>query len=203
MYEKQQKDIQESLKQLVLNGIDEECYISLANLECIVCDPTQTISMQPQGIVEGGKESNLEDQIFTLRICSTLAKQIFSACNDASSIAALGATATTSYIEFVESINGTFLTANKGEVSSVFYSAEFLVTDFDCYYGVFPTIIENDVGVCLSTYNDCLIPDEEPSFSDYTTRSNNTNFANSSSSSSLFPSLLFISSFLLSFVLLM
>ena len=145
---------------MVQNGISQGCYISLANLECIVCDPTQTLTMQPDGVIDGGKASNLEDQIYTMRICSTLAKQIYSSCSDSQSVAALGVTKIDNYIDFVQTINGQNLTTSADQLSAVFYSAQFLVSDFDCYYGEVPSIIENSyVGTCLLSYEDCLIPE--------------------------------------------
>jgi len=154
-------DIQSSLKQLALNGISQQCYYALANLECIACDPTQTVTMEPSGTIEGGNSQVLIDQIFTMRLCTSLCTEIFNACKDDSSAAALGATVSGSnYVEFCESIDGSFLTYSKTDVTSIFYSAKFLVSDFDCFGGVSLDVIESDVGVCLDSYEDSLIPEE-------------------------------------------
>jgi len=152
-------DIQNSLRRLVLRGISEQCYYSLANLECIACDPNQTIVLQSDGLIPNGNSTILIDQIFTVRLCTSLCKDIYSSCSDANSTAALGVTDSSNYLSFCETINGTYLTSNTNDVTAIFYSANFLVSDFDCYGGVAKSEIESDVGICLFSYTDCLIPE--------------------------------------------
>ena len=171
------KDIQESLKELVQAGISSECYYSLANLECIACDPNQTIVMQPDGTVEDGSSTVLIDQIFTMRLCTELCKDIYNSCSDASSAAALGVTSTSNYVEFCESIDGSLLTADTSDVTGIFYSANFLVTEFDCYAGVPKSDIESDVGVCLNSFEDCLIPSNTSYINYYVNDSSSLSFS--------------------------
>lgn len=107
--------------------------------------------MQPIGVVDGGKKDNLDDQIYVFRLCPTFAQQLYYDCQGDAVL--LGVSGYSTYIDFVEGIDGATLTSgSSSEVTAVFNNGIFLVEQFNCYEGVTTATIEAEVGTCLYSY---------------------------------------------------
>mmetsp|Transcript_2989 Transcript_2989/g.3539 ORF Transcript_2989/g.3539 Transcript_2989/m.3539 type:complete len:255 (+) Transcript_2989:46-810(+) len=170
-------DIQVSLDQLVDRGVSEECYFSLADLECSACGPNQLSYIQWDGPADdddgyddddnddADDDEDFFDQRYTFRLCPRFCDQVFSGCKGDALL--LGADASGTATTFCESIQGSVLTADKNDVSGIFLNTNFVVSDFDCYAGAPIEDVEAGVGVCLDDFTAVkfrpVYPDESSS----------------------------------------
>lgn len=172
-----EQDIQVSLDQLVDRGVSEECYFSLADLECSACGPNQLSYIQWDGPADdddgyddddnddADDDEDFFDQRYTFRLCPRFCDQVFSGCKGDALL--LGADASGTATTFCESIQGSVLTADKNDVSGIFLNTNFVVSDFDCYAGAPIEDVEAGVGVCLDDFTAVkfrpVYPDESSS----------------------------------------
>lgn len=139
----------------VEQGITEQCYYSLANLECILCNPEQSLTIQYQGERQYDLTlNNFFNHQWILRICPDFCDQIYSSCGDPTSTAILGATNTGDATTFCESINMQGFVADQNNVTGIFFGSSLLVSQFDCYEGASSAVVKGEVGKCLTPYTE-------------------------------------------------
>ena len=117
-----------------------------------MCNPEQSLTIQYQGERVVGDISNFFNHNWILRICQTFCNQIYSTCKDPTDAAILGASTTGDATAFCESINMQGFVANQYNVTGIFYGSQILVSQFDCFGGVDNSVIEANVGTCLTPY---------------------------------------------------
>ena len=149
-------DLEQALGDLVEFGLSRECYIALANLECAICGGEQRSFLTRTGEIEQGNQ-DLDNQVFTFRICPSLCDSVVSSCTNNDALL-IGANPYSSDTAFCESISGRALVYDKDEISGVYVNARFVVSDSNCFSGVDSDEIEAQVGVCLAPYNNWFVP---------------------------------------------
>jgi len=151
-------DIQYSLRNLVAQGLSEQCYLQLANLECSLCAPDQTSFIYYAGTIDGDDtDQAFDNQKWYIRICASFCDSIYSACSNPEDTLLLGTTNAGTSRNFCENMNGNTLENSDEYLTSIFGGAQFVVSEFSCFAGSPQADVNAAVGVCLTSHDNLLV----------------------------------------------